>query len=161
MYCMYSVKEAALGLRQLGLRFLAHSNSLNVIGKPKNCEADAQEYWASRPLTRTVARKFSIGGFAFLRGVALGLCGGGWYSKNWQKLNWFIVFHVSIWGGLELCLGGLSPQKHPRGNGTHSDNALAQSSRDQVSGRDGGTCPMSPQRLHKNTISFARPNILW
>jgi len=44
MYCMYSVKEAALGLRQLGLRFLAHSNSLNVIGKPKNCEADAQEY---------------------------------------------------------------------------------------------------------------------
>ena len=49
--------------------------------------------------TRTVARKFSIGGL-------------------WQNLNWFIVFHVSNWGGLELCLGGLSPQKPPRGDGT-------------------------------------------
>jgi len=32
-------------------------------------------------------------------GGALRLCGGAWHSKNWQKLNWFIVFHVSIWGG--------------------------------------------------------------
>jgi len=28
------------------------------------------------------------------------------------------VFHISIWGGLVLCLGGLSPQKPPRGDGT-------------------------------------------
>jgi len=28
------------------------------------------------------------------------------------------VFHVLIWGGLELCLGGLSPPKAPRGDGT-------------------------------------------
>ena len=29
------------------------------------------------------------------------------------------MFHVSISGGLELCLGGLSPQKpHSRGDGT-------------------------------------------
>jgi len=28
-----------------------------------------------------------------------------WHPKNWQKLNCFIVFHVSIWRGLELCLG--------------------------------------------------------
>jgi len=25
----------------------------------------------------------------------------------------FIVFHISIWGGLVLCLGGLSPPKPP------------------------------------------------
>jgi len=54
-------------------------------------------------------RKFSIGG-------ALGLCGGAWHCKNWQNLNWFIVFHVSIRGGLELCLGELST----RGDGTGS-----------------------------------------
>jgi len=28
------------------------------------------------------------------------------------------VFHVPIWGGLELCLGGLSPPKPPRSDGT-------------------------------------------
>ena len=28
------------------------------------------------------------------------------------------MFHVSIWGGLELCLWGLSPQKPPCGDGT-------------------------------------------
>jgi len=28
------------------------------------------------------------------------------------------VFHVSIWGGLELCFGGPSPPKPPRGDGT-------------------------------------------
>jgi len=28
----------------------------------------------------------------------LGLCGGSWHSKNWRNLNWFIVFHVSLWG---------------------------------------------------------------
>jgi len=29
-----------------------------------------------------------------------------------------MVFHVSIWGGLELRLGGLSPQNPPRGDVT-------------------------------------------
>jgi len=28
------------------------------------------------------------------------------------------VFHISIWGGLELCSGGLSQPKPPRGDGT-------------------------------------------
>ena len=37
---MSSEKEAALGLRELGLRFLADSNNRNVNGKPH--EADAQ-----------------------------------------------------------------------------------------------------------------------
>jgi len=52
----------------------------------------------------------------FNRG-ALDFCGVAWYSKNWQKVNWFIVCHVLIWGvlkhclggGLKHCLGGLSP----------------------------------------------------
>jgi len=48
-------------------------------------------------LGRTASRKFSIGGVAFLRG-ALHLCGGTRHSKNWLKLHWFIVFHVSIRG---------------------------------------------------------------
>jgi len=36
---------------------------------------------------------------------ALHLCRGAWHSKNWQKLHWFIVFHVSIWGGLGVLFG--------------------------------------------------------
>jgi len=28
------------------------------------------------------------------------------------------VFQISIWGGLELCLGEVSPPMPPRGNGT-------------------------------------------
>jgi len=40
---MSSEMETALELPQLGLRFLANSNSWNVNGKPQNCEADAQE----------------------------------------------------------------------------------------------------------------------
>jgi len=30
-----------------------------------------------------------------------------------QKFHYFIVFHVSIWGALELYLGELSPPKPP------------------------------------------------
>jgi len=41
---MPSEKEAASGLPQLGLRFLADSNSWNVNGKPHNCETDPQDY---------------------------------------------------------------------------------------------------------------------
>ena len=55
---------------------------------------------------------FNRGALRFCGG-ALGLFGGAWHSKHWQKLNWFIVFHVSVWGGLELCLGGLSLQEKP------------------------------------------------
>ena len=39
---------------QLGLRFLVDSNSWNVNEKPQNCEADAQEYWASWLLTMSL-----------------------------------------------------------------------------------------------------------
>jgi len=58
----------------------------------------------------------------FNRG-ALRFCGGAWHSKNWQNLNWFTVFHVTIWGGLELCLGGAKPQKPSRSDGTVLDHA--------------------------------------
>jgi len=40
-----------------------------------------------------------------------------------------MVFHVSIWGDLELRLGGISPQKPPRGDGT------AQGSQTQIAPR--------------------------
>jgi len=40
------------------------------------------------------------------------------------------VFHVSIWGGLELCLEGLSPPKPPLGDGTDVD-----------------TCSQNPRRV--------------
>ena len=44
----------------------------------------------------------------FYRG-ALSFCGGAWHSKNWQKLNWYIVFHVSIWGAWIIVLGDKPP----------------------------------------------------
>jgi len=49
---------------------------------------------------------FNRGGFAFVR--------GDWHSKNWQKLHWFIVFHVSIWGVWSFVWGA----KPLRGDGT-------------------------------------------
>jgi len=64
---------------------------------------------------RTVARKFSNRG-------TLGLCGGAWHSKNWQKLNWFIVRHFQFGGGLELVWGRAKPPKVPRGDGTASEH---------------------------------------
>jgi len=45
---------------------------------------------------------------SFQRG-ALRLCGGAWYSENWQKLHWYtVVFHVPILG-----LGAVMPTKAP------------------------------------------------
>jgi len=61
---MSSEKEAALDLPQLGLTFLANSNSWNANGKLHNCEADAQEYWASWLLTmflHSLAYVFQLG----------------------------------------------------------------------------------------------------
>jgi len=29
---------------------------------------------------------------------ALCLCREAWHPKNWQKLRWFTVLHISIWG---------------------------------------------------------------
>jgi len=49
--------------------------------------------------SRTVARKFSMGGLC--------VCLGGLTYKNLQKLHLFIVFdHVSIWGAKPTCVGG-------------------------------------------------------
>ena len=42
---------------------------------------------------------------------------GAWNFKIWQKIHWYILFHILIWRSLELCLVGLSPPSH-RGNGT-------------------------------------------
>jgi len=54
---------------------------------------------------------FQKGGFGFVRGGVLKL-------KKLTKLNWFIVFHVSIWEGLELRLWGLRPQNTSCGDET-------------------------------------------
>jgi len=40
--------------------------------------------------------------------------------KSYNSI-YLIVFHISIWGGLELCFGGLSPPKPRRGDGTESN----------------------------------------
>jgi len=54
------------------------------------------------PLTRTVARKFSIGGFAFLRGDFC-LCGG----LDTLKAKTQLIYSVSCFnlGSLELFVG--------------------------------------------------------
>jgi len=38
---------------------------------------------------------------------------GVWHSKIWSKFHSFTVFHISVWWGLELCLGGISPPQPP------------------------------------------------
>jgi len=61
--------------------------------------------WSCHQATRTVVRRSSVGDFTFLQGSLT--------FQNLPKLRWFIVFHISIWGRLELCLRGLSPPKPP------------------------------------------------
>jgi len=57
--------------------------------------ANASEYTRQGMLSiRTIARKSSIGGFTFVQ-----------RALN-AKICLFIVFHISIWRALELCLGG-------------------------------------------------------
>ena len=57
---------------------------------------------------RTVAKKSSAGGFTFVQ--------GGLALSKLTKLQWFIVFHISIWVGLEHC-GVWVRQSLSRGNG--------------------------------------------
>jgi len=52
----------------------------------------------------------------FNRG-ALRLCRGAWHSEIWQKLHWFEVFHISIWGAWSF-VWGAKPTIDPRGDGT-------------------------------------------
>jgi len=58
-------------------------------------------------------------------------CAGWLDILKFDELNWFIVFHTSIWGCLELCLGGLSSPKPPIPVATglvHCDSPTANSS---------------------------------
>jgi len=43
---------------------------------------------------------------------ALRLCRVAWHSKNWQKLHWLTVFHISIQGSWSFVLGA-KPTKAP------------------------------------------------
>jgi len=58
--------------------------------------------------TRTVVRKFSIKGLCCSAGGICVLC-GELDIKKLTKIHWLIVFHVSISGGVELCLEVFSP----------------------------------------------------
>jgi len=49
---------------------------------------------------KTVAKKFSKGGLC--------VCAGGLNILKIDENSTDLVFHVSIWGGLELCLGGIN-----------------------------------------------------
>ena len=40
-----------------------------------------------------------------------------WHCKDLQNCTYY-GFHVSIWGGLEHCLGALSPRNYPCGEGS-------------------------------------------
>ena len=71
-------------------------------------------------LLRTVARNSSLGGLYVCAG-RLYVRAGGLDIQIWQKSHWFIMFHTSILGSLELCLGGLRPPNPPRGDGTGLD----------------------------------------
>jgi len=47
------------------------------------------------------------------------LCSGSWHSENWQKLQWFIVFHISILG-VGSFVWGVNCAKVPHGDETGS-----------------------------------------
>jgi len=71
----------------------------------------------SRPVscTRTVARKSSIGGFTFARGLYI-CVGGAWYSNLTKIPLIYIVSYFNL-GGLGALFGGLSPPEPPVATG--------------------------------------------
>jgi len=75
--------------------------------------------WKVVESSRTVARKFSIEGFAVLRG-GFALVRGGLDIIKLTKI--LLIYSVSRFnlGGLKLCLGGLSPPKPPVATGLDS-----------------------------------------
>jgi len=88
------------------------------------------EPWVTTEITLSLEQVAEMGFLQRVQGVtkkpspesfqwgALRLFRGLYILKFDKKLHRFIVLYNSIWGGLELCLGGLSPQKPPRGDGT-------------------------------------------
>ena len=72
---------------------------------------------STRVWFRTIAKKFSIGGLYSSAG-GICVCAGGLYIIKLSKIP--LIYSVSRFtlGGLELCLGGLSPPQPPRCDGT-------------------------------------------
>jgi len=66
---------------------------------------------------RSVARKLSIGGLYVWAGGLNVRAWEAWHSNLTKNPLIFRVSYFNLWG-LELCLGGLSPLKPPRGDGT-------------------------------------------
>jgi len=96
---------------------------------------------------RTVARKFSIGGLCF-SAVGFGFVRGAWHSKNWQNLNWFVVFHFSIWGAWSF-VWGAKPPKPPSAMGLHPE------------GRCGFSSAGSSEEFSASVTMCGRKNDLW
>jgi len=48
---------------------------------------------------------FLIGGLCVSAGGLWVYAREAWHSKFWENLNWFIGFHVSIWGAWRLVWG--------------------------------------------------------
>ena len=70
-------------------------------------------------MIREIGQKWCIISIQNVKAKCLYVCGGGdLHSKIWQKLHWFIVFHLSI-RGFGSCLGGPKRTKVPRGDGTN------------------------------------------
>jgi len=73
--------------------------------RPRQFRSVSAELLAATRGTRTLSRKSSTGG--------LDVRAAGLDIEIWKKFHHLIVFHISIWEGWELCLGGLSPPKTP------------------------------------------------
>ena len=62
---------------------------------------------------RTVARNFSVGGFAVLRG-ALHLCGGGVDILKIDQISTDVLCFMFQFGGFGALFGGAKPTKAPK-----------------------------------------------
>ena len=63
-------------------------------------------FWACEGQDRTVARNFSTGGLCSFVGWHCVCAGGGVDILKMGKTPLIYMFHVSIWGSLELCFWG-------------------------------------------------------
>ena len=73
--------------------------------------------------SRTVARKSSTGGL-YVCAWGLYIRARGYWHSNLTKIPLILVFHVAVWGGLDLCLGELSPPQIPPPSGLRTSHHI-------------------------------------
>jgi len=119
-----------------------------MVLKSKHC-CQKNGQWKTWCGNRTVTRKSSIGELY----STFDLCSVAWHSEIWTNITILYCFIFKFGGGLELCFGGLSPPKAPRGDWTMWQNfSLLFNASDSEKYLGYAICPACKRRYVKLSV---------